>query len=181
MNSYFNGSTLQGPEAVAAVQQLREERRAKSQWPYPWSFPPPFAIRVSAGMDSSGTIAVPAAATPTQGLLYTVDEGFNFALEALVIEYLNDGKRGEVNPGDFTWSLTRNQPVGVTTFQGSPIQGYTNVDLPKGTQQIPWPLVCADIFDPNDAIRVVFTNVNLSDGAPNYFKSILLGWKWPAG
>ena len=108
-----------------------------------------------------------------------MDEGFQFALEALVVSYLNSGSPGLWNPGDALWSLTLNQPVGVTTFQGSPIQGFSNVDVPLGTLQIPWPLECAEMFQPNDAIRSVFTNVNLGAGAPNYFKTLLLGWKWP--
>jgi hypothetical protein len=176
----MNGIALRGPESIAAAQQLREEIRAKSQWPFPWVFPPPGAIRVTAGADSSGTLIVPAVATPTQGLLYTVDEGFLFAPDALVVEYLNDGVRGDTNPGDFLWSMTLNSPVGVGNFQGSPIQGFTAVDVPLGTLQIPWPVGC-DIYSPNDAIRIVVTNVNLSTGAPNYIKSILRGWTWPAG
>lgn len=170
---------LQGPESIAAAQALREQRTAAREWPFPWVFPPPGAIRVTAGADTSGTLAVPVAATLTQGLAYTVDQGFFFALEAIVVEYLAAGVHGACNPGDFTWSLTLNQPVGVTAFQGSPIQGLTSVDIPLGTLQIPWPLLCAEVFKPNDCIRSVFTNVNLPDGVPNYFKTLLLGWKWP--
>lgn len=177
--SRTNG-VLQGPESIAAAQALREQRASKSSWPYPWSFPPPGAIRVTAGADASGTLVVPTVlAGATEGLVYTVDEGFQFALEALIVTYIKAGFPGAVNPGDFLWSLTLNQPVGVTTFQGSPIQGLSNVDVPLGTLQIPWPLVCAEIFQPNDAIRSVFTNVALTDGIPNYLKTILLGWKWP--
>lgn len=174
--------TLQGPDSIAAAQALREDRARRSQWPFPWSFPPPGATRVTAGADASGTLIVPTVlAGATQGLAYTVDEGFQFALQAIVIEYLNAGVPGVTNPGDFLWSLTLNQPVGVTTFQGSPIQGFTNVDIPLGTLQIPWPLECAELFQPNDCIRSVFTNVALGDGVPNYFKTLLLGWKWPVG
>ena len=122
---------------------------------------------------------VPAAGTATEGLLYKVSDGFQFALEALVVEYLNDGVLGKWKPGAAVWSLTRNQPVGVFTFQGSPIQGLTNVDVGLGTLQIPWPLECAELFQPNDEIRVVFTNTAIGVGDPNYFKSMLLGWKWP--
>jgi hypothetical protein len=53
------------------------------------------------------------------------------------------------------------------------------VDVPLGTLQIPWPLECAELFQPNDAIRSVFTNVAMGTGAQNYFKTLLLGWKWP--
>lgn len=173
-------TTLQGPESIAAAQALREERAARNQWPFPWSFPPPGAIRVTAGADASGTLIVPAVATPTAGLTYTVDEGFQFALEAIVVSFLNAGALGLANPGDFTWSLTLNQPVGITSFQGSPIQGFSSVDVPLGTLQIPWPLFCPELFQPNDTIRAVFTNVNLTDTEPNYFKTLFLGWKWPA-
>jgi hypothetical protein len=174
--------TLQGPDTIAAAQALREDRARKIQWPFPWSFPPPGATRVTAGASALGTLLVPTVlAGATQGLAYTVDEGFQFALQAIVVEYLNAGAIGLVNPGDFLWSLTLNQPVGVTTFQGSPIQGLTNVDVPLGTLQIPWPLECAELFQPNDCIRSVFTNVALTDGSPNFFKTLLLGWKWPVG
>jgi hypothetical protein len=171
-------SVLQGPETIAAAQELRQERASKSQWPYPWTFAPPGAIRVTAGLDATGTILVPtAAAGATLGLAYTVDEGFQFALEKLVAIYLGGAI---LLPGDFTWSLTLNQPIGVTTFQGSPIQGFGNVDVPLGSLQFPWPLEKPEIFAPNDTIRSVFTNVNLPDGAGNFFKTIFLGWKWPA-
>lgn len=170
---------LQGPQSIAGAQALREDRINKTKWPYPWSFPPDGAIRVTAGADATGTLAVPVAATPTQGLLYTVDEGFQFALEALIVTYLNAGTLGLWGPGDALWSLTLNQPVAVSSFQGSPIQGFANVDVPLGTLQIPWPLLCAELFQPNDAIRVVYTNVALGADVPNFFKTILLGWKWP--
>lgn len=173
--------TLQGPDSIAAAQALREDRARRSQWPFPWSFPPPGATRVTAGADTSGTLIVPVAGVATQGLAYTVDEGFQFALQAIVIEYLNAGAPGLWNPGDTLWSLTLNQPVGVTTFQGSPVQGLTNVDVPLGTLQIPWPLECAELFQPNDCIRSVFTNVAMGDSVPNYLKTLLLGWKWPVG
>lgn len=176
-------ATLEGPDTVQAAQGVRDLQQAKKEWPYPWVYPPPGAIRVSAGLDTSGTLAVPTiAAGATQGLLYTVDEGFQFALEALVVEFIASGQVGVANPGDFTWSLTLNRPVGVSSLQGSDVQGYTNVDVPLGSLQIPWPLLCPEIFYPNDAIRAVFTNVALgSTGAPNYFKTILLGWRWPVG
>jgi len=171
--------TLSGPGSVAAIEELREMREKKTEWPYPWCFPPPGAIRVTAGADSSGTLAVPAAATPTQALLYTVDQGFVFALESLVVTYLNAGKLGAWSPGDASWTLDVSRPVGVTTFQGYDVQGLTNVDIPLGTLQIPWPLVKAELFKPNDALRIVFTNTNLSQGNPNFIKAMLLGWRWP--
>ena len=164
---------------VQAADALRKERGQKQQWPYPWSYPPPGAIRVIAGADTSGTLVTPALATPTQGLLYTVDEGFQFVLTELVVIYINGSTSNQgVPPGGFTWSLTVNQPVGVSSFQGSPIQGFTNVDVPLGSIGYPWPLEMPEFFQPNDQIRSVFTNVALSVGGANWFKTLLLGWKW---
>jgi hypothetical protein len=157
------------PHELALEAEARE-RTKQRRWPYPWSYSPDGAIRVTS---IPTTIATPAPGTPTQGLLYTVDEGFQFALTHLVVLYIG----GTPDPGAFNWSLTLNQPVGVTSFQGVGVQGFTAVDVSLGTIQIPWPLDCAELFQPNDAIRVVFTNNTLGGG---FFKSILLGWKWPA-
>lgn len=174
------GRQLQGPEAIAAAQQLRDEKAAKSQWPYPWCFPPPNAVRVTAGADSTGTLAVPTVlAGETQVLLYKVDQGYQFVLEALTVMYLNQGAEGVVSPGAFLWSLTLNKPVGVSTFQGQGVQGFTLVDVALGTRQIPWPLWRAELFEPNDEIRVTVTNVSLTPDTPNFIKAILLGWTWP--
>lgn len=170
---------LQGPDSIAGAQALREDRVNKTRWPYPWVFPPEGAVRVTAGADTSGTLAVPAAGTPTQALLYVVDEGFQFALEALVVVYLNAGAVGLWGPGDALWSLTLNQPVGISTFQGSPVQGFSNVDVPLGSLVRPFDLWCPELFEPNDAVRVVLNNVALGEDDPNFFKAILLGWKWP--
>ena len=165
---------LDGPSSVIALDELRELRSRKSEWPYNYLFPPPGAIRVTAGADASGTLAVPAPATPTLGLAYTVDEGFYFALEALVVLYIG----GAANPGDFTWTLTVDNSPGVGGFQAQNVQGFTNVDVPLGTLQIPWPLECPELYNANDTIRVILTNVNLQGG---FFKSMLLGWRWPVG
>ena len=92
--------TLQGPDSIAAAQALREDRAKKYHWPFPWCFPPPGAKRVTAGTDASGTLIVPTVlAGATQGLAYTVDEGFQFALQAIVIEYLNAGVLGRYQSG----------------------------------------------------------------------------------
>jgi hypothetical protein len=154
-------------------------RYRKREWPYLWYKPSPSAIRVTA----QDVIAVPTViAGQQQGIAYTVDQGFMFALQALVVELLAGGALGVANPGDFMWSLDLNKPLGLIPFQGSPIQGFQNVDVPLGTIQIPWPLECPEIFSPNDCIRAKFTNVALPGvGAPNYFKTILLGWRWPVG
>jgi hypothetical protein len=172
---------IQGPESVEVAQAVRDQEQSKVRWPYPWVFPPRGAIRVTAGADTSGTLAVPVAATPTQGLVYVVEQGFQFVLQAIVVQYLKSGALGFPNPGDFTWSLTLNKPFGVASFQGNFVQGFTNVDVPLGSLQIPWPLVCGDIMAPNDSLAIVFNNVNLNSGAPNFFKALFLGWKWPVG
>jgi hypothetical protein len=180
MSKYAN-QTLQGPEMVRAAQALRQDRDSKQQWPYPWVYPPPGAIRVLAGADATGTIVTPAQnLAAVQGLAYTVDEGFQFALTHLVVMFLKDTGPSPVAPGSFTWSLDVNLPVGVSSFQGSPVQGFSNVDVPLGSLFYPWPLLMCEFFQPNDCIRSKFVNISLGVDAPNYFKTLLLGWKWPA-
>lgn len=171
--------TLEGPDSMPAAQAVMDLAQSKREWPYPWSFAPPGAIRVTAGADASGTLVVPAAATPTVGLLYTVDEGFIFALEKIVVQFLAGGIVGGWNPGDATWTLDVDRPLNVGSLQGYDVQGLTNVDVPLGSLIFPWPLECPELFEPNDALRVKFTNTNLSSGAGNFFKTILLGWRWP--
>ena len=173
---------LRGADAIRGAMAIRDDLERSKHWPYPWTFPPVNAIRVTAGADTTGTIEVPSAGTPTLGLVYTVEQGFRFALQALIVEYVNNGVAGTPNPGDFIWSLTLNQAVnsvGNDAFPGPPIQGLTAVDVPLGTLQIPWPLFCPELFESNDDIRVVVTNVNLTAGSPHFIKSMLLGWKWP--
>ena len=177
----MKGFTLQGPEAIQAAHALQQEREAKQQWPYPWSFPPPGATRVTAGADASGTIPTPLQnIAPVQGLLYTVDEGMQFVLTDIVVLYINTNTANlGAAPGSFLWSLDVNLPAGTFSFQGSPIQGFANVDVPLGSLWEPWPMKMPELFQPNDAIRSKFVNVSLAEGAPNYFKTIILGWKWP--
>jgi hypothetical protein len=169
---------LEGPEIIDAAQPTSEPE-SKRMWPYPWTYPPPGATRVQAGMDASGTIVTPAqGVAAVQGLLYVVDQGFQFALTDVIVIYINTTTANQgCAPGSFLWSLDVNSPVGVPFLQGSPIQGFTNIDVP--TLALPWPLRMPEFFGPNDAIRSKFVNVSLAVGAPNYFKTILLGWRWP--
>jgi hypothetical protein len=179
LNTGATRNVLQGPEAIQAAHALQQERDSKQSWPYSWVYPPPGATRVQAGADASGTIVTPTQAQPAvQGLAYTVDEGFQFALTHLVVIYLN-ATTSLSNPGAFTWSLDVNLPVGVATYQGSPVQGFASVDVPLGSLVRPWRLQMPELFQPGDVIRSKFVNVSLTAGGTNWFKTILLGWKWP--
>jgi len=158
-----------------AFEAIEEARIRRSAWPFEWSFPPPGAIRVTA----QNAVLVPMAASTVEGFAYTVDQGFLFALDALIVIYLNSGLPGAWSPGDATWSLDLNAPVGVPTFQGSPVQGFTAVDVPLGSQQFPFYLEMPELFHPNDTIRTKFTNVGLPTTPGNYLQTILMGWRWP--
>lgn len=111
-----------------------------------------------------------------------MEQGFQFALQSLVVQYLGNS-RSAAAPGDFVWSLTVNQPIGIGSFQGSVVQGFSLVDVGLGAVQrqhvngrllVPWPLECPEIFQPNDSIRSVFINVNFVPGAPNFLVQIYL-------
>ena len=161
--------------AQLALEQTERLRRMKSGWPFPSIFPSRSARRVTI----QGSILVPAVGVLTEGLAFTVDQGYQFALEKLVVQFYSAGAVGVADPGSFLWSLDLNAPIGVSNFIGSPVQGFTQVDVPLGSVVLPWPLAAPEVFAPNDCLRCKFLNVSLGPGAPNYFKVLLLGWLWP--
>jgi hypothetical protein len=151
--------------AFEALQSIAFRQR---EHPYPWTFRPRDAIRVTA----QNSLPVPGFGIVTEALLYTVNQGYNFALQDVVVRVIGRA----ASPGDFHWSMDVNAPVGVPSFQGTPVQGFTNVDVPLGTLEIPWPLEAPEIFNPNDAIRIKVNNASIGRA---FFHCMLLGWRWP--
>jgi hypothetical protein len=179
MSGYLRPLVVTGPQAIRAATQLAKIQDRRDQWPYPWSFPPPSASRVTIGLGTEGTLAAPAPATQAQVLEYTVRSGFMFWLVSIVQVYLGTGFTP--GSGDIIWSLDRNTPLGGGTLQGSPIQGFQAVDVPLGSLVLPWTLDMPEVFQPYDVIRSkVLTTSAIPAGAPNYFKSVFRGWLAPA-
>jgi len=172
-NGSQSGRACCSPEIEEMMRVLRH-REMLAEYPYPWTFPRPGAIPVR----SFGTITVPAAGVPTVVNAFTVNQGYFFALTHLVVEIISGGHMTGITPGLFNWSLDLNTPD-VSSFEAQSVQGFQGVDVPIGSLEIPWPLDCPELFNPNDTIRVRMTNIALSSGPGNSCKVAFIGWRWP--
>ena len=165
---------LHGPQAVSAARSLAAQRRKDQNWPYPWDSPPPGSEQVQA----FGSLVIPAPNTPTLVMSYTVDDGSEFVPTDILFGVVGTTWA----PGDFTWSLTVNSPVGVTAVQALPFFGFQSVPtpLPPGPASFPWPIRRGEqsILHSRDTARIVVTNVNLGLGAGSFF-AYLLGYTYP--
>lgn len=166
---------VSGVEAVQAVRRLKQLQSQRDEWPYPWSFPPPNAIRVKA----TGSIAAPTPTVQAVVVSYTVPTGFMFYLTRLVQAYTGAGL--VPGCGDATWTLDKNVPLGYPYLQGSVVQGFSADTVPLGDFILPWVLDTPEVLEAGDTARSkVLTTVNITAGDPNWFTSVLLGWLVPA-
>ena len=163
-----------GPEAVKAVASMAATQDRRDQWPYPWNFPPPNALRVF----RVGSLLSPNPATQTEVLSYQVPQGFRFWLTALVQIYAGTGFTP--GSGDVLWTLDKNQPVGVVPLQGEVVQGFGSLGIPLGSLLYPWPLQMPELLLATDVLRSkVITTVAIPVGVTNYFHSVIEGWLEP--
>jgi hypothetical protein len=97
----------------------------------------------------------------------------------VIIDY--DGGGFVQGRGDALFSVTCNAPPALTTPQGFAVDGFNDIPLLVGSfrQGGPFPLGKAEIFKAQDILRIVGTNVNLADGAPNFWLGALVGWIMP--
>lgn len=166
---------LTGVQAIDAAEKLREKLQRQSDWPYVHIFPPPNSIPWHAFTQTP--VAVPAMGASVAALTYQVPEG----LRAYMIGILQNYSGGTgLNPGDLSWTVTQNQPVGISDFQGAPVQGLTAIPVPLGEWQygVWWPFPRAYEFEPDTVLRSMVKNVtgNIPAGAPNVLISGFFGW-----
>lgn len=160
---------VSGPQALKAAESLRRARRKDDFWPYDWQFAPP-----GSKMDqATGFVAVPAQNIATQVVSYQVPDGMNFYPLGVVLTLIG----ANYAPGDFTWSLTINSPVGISAAQFLPYDGFQNVPFGLGTLEIPWALPRADrnILHARDTARIVVTvaSAGLQQGS---FAGVITGY-----
>jgi hypothetical protein len=88
---------------------------------------------------------------------------------------------GAFLPGDATWTIDRNTPVGIPNLQGQPEQGLINVPVPIGSFApfAPDRFERCYEFEELDDVRSKATNVNLGVGSPNFFTSGFFGYLVP--
>lgn len=155
------------------AERLARPLERKAAFPFEWSYPPPNAIRVH----QSASIATPAANTQTQVLAYEVPLNFTFYFTALIRLWI--GGTGTVIPGDgaILWVLDVNVPVGVTSPQGYPVQGFSD-SFPYGNFSAgfynPYPLVMPEVLKTGDTLRSKVTVNNTPSGGR--MVTILDGW-----
>jgi hypothetical protein len=170
---------VSGIEALRAADKLRKEQERRDQWPYEWVYPPPGSQRVH----QEFTLQVSAITPGTQILIgsYQVQNNYRFMFTGLVQLYVG---ASAFTPGDgnIIWVLDVNIPIGVTSIQGYPIQGFSPSGIPKAGYSsgvfAPYPLAPRpEILGPLDTLssKVTITG-QITTGA---FLTIFEGYLLP--
>jgi hypothetical protein len=169
------GTVLTGPALIQAAAALKAAHDKAVAWPYDWEHRPPGSRQAIA----FGSIVAPAQGSQAQILQYNVPDSLQYVPTSLVFEFLG----AAWNPGDFTFVLDVNQPIGSISVQGVPFTGYGSVPFNLGSREIPWQIQAGenDKLKSADQVRVKVTNVNVTPNAPNYFNAVLLGYTMQRG
>lgn len=173
---------VSGATAMKAARQMQKQQARQDEWPYTHVYPPTTATRIHA----EGIIPAPAVSTLTQILAYTVPNGFQAVIVALVQIYSGSGFF--IGSTDIQWLLDINTPITAPAGgspQSYPVQGLSPSNIPKGGMIqgagifAPYPLVMPEFLGPLDIMRSkVTTSAPITPGAPNFFISIFEGWMW---
>lgn len=167
-----------GPEAVKAANALRDLEARRDIWPFPWVYPPESSIR----RNPMAAIVSPAigAVNIAVILAFTVPQGFKFEMLGLTIGAFTTGGLPSGNPGDFTFSVDKNTPLGATTVvQGSPLADLQAVPFNLGNPysgEAWFHFGRSETFAPNDTIRAKVVNVGGGVGSPVYCLAMFVGW-----
>lgn len=170
---------VSGSEAVKAANQLRSLQSRRDLWPYEWVFPPPDSQRVH--QEASIDVSTLTPGTAALVLAYEVQINYRFMLNGLVSLYIGSNS---FTPGDgnVVFGLDINVPIGVTSLQGYPVQGFDNSGIPKGGYIsgifFPYPLAPKpEIIGPGDTLRSKVTiSASITQGR---VIAIFEGWLLP--
>lgn len=167
---------LNGAAAVGAARAIKAQHDKADAWPYEWMMRPPGSRNVFV----SAFVASPATATQVVVLTYKVPDSMSFVLTRLVFQ-LSGTAAATYSPGDFTFVLDVNQPIGSLSAQGVSFTSFGNVQITLGTLEIPWPVMTGegDVLKANDEVRIKVTNNSFPVGLPNFFVGIILGYTMP--
>lgn len=166
----------EGPDAAIAAHAIAEAQKRRNLWPYTHVFPPPTARRRT----PEGLIVVQAQGTTAVVLEFPVDSQFKFVLQGLLLTLIPASLFEASGIGSFLFFIDKNVPLGGEALQGSPLTDWSNIQVPYGSiTNGPVKLACAEVFAPNDIIRVKVTNNTVNVGAPNYFLARLDGYQIP--
>lgn len=161
-----------GPESARAAQAIERaivERRDK--WPFPHVYPPETSER----RDPTGFVPVPAAAAQVQILQFNVPSGYYFYLAQLGLFFTG----AQFNFGDFIFTVDVNTPLGAPNYVSVPLVDWQSIGFPLGDfGHGPITLPRAELFSPEDQVRVKVLNNNLGGGGGS-FGAWLGGWIVP--
>lgn len=148
---------LSGSQAIDAARAIEQQKKKQSVFPFEWSYPPPN----SAYVFREASITTPAAAIQTLILEYDVPDSQRFVLDRLVLWFTTT-----YQPGDFTFVVDVNRPLGFNSAQGTPLRGFgalqnTFGNLYRAEKVNGGEL---DILKPRDQLRVKVTNNTLGAG-----------------
>lgn len=156
---------LTGSQAIQQAEQIKRQYDKQSAWPYEWCYAP----QNSSGVFRQGFIAVPADGAVNQAVVlqYNVPDSVYFVLQGVSLNLIG----ATWNPGDFTWLMDVNAPIGLPSAQATPLQGYGAVGTELGSlQDGPYPYVSGelDILKPRDQLRLKVTNNALVAGTGSF-------------
>ena len=123
-----------------------------------------------------GAVQSPAygAANQVVILTYTVRANFACLITHIVLGFA--GPLPEPLPGDITWDIDVDRPLGSNS--GYFVKDYGVITIPLGSfQQLPWPVEFR--HRNNEVIRIKgTTNQNVGTGAGSFLTAALLGYEW---
>ena len=182
VRSYLNARTLNpqflGVSQMESADQERERVQNRSDWPYVHIFPPPNADPVNEITRAAVLPTVPAIGATVVALAYRVPSGSRFIMTGII----QNAFGGAINPGDLTWTVDVNAPVGIADFQGMGKQGLINIPIPLGSFVfgVIWEFKRPYEFEPLDLIQSKVTNVASGNVGPgNPVLSAFLGYRVP--
>ena len=161
-----------GNDQIKSADQVRQERANRNDWPYEHLFPPSNSVPVN--QITQTPVAVPAASATAVVLALRVPSGMRFIMTGLVQNIYG----ATFTPGDGTWTVDKNTPVGIADAQRMPMQGLVNIPVPLGSFDtgIPWRFARPYEFEPLDLVQSKFTNA--TSGA-TLLVSAFLGYLLP--
>jgi hypothetical protein len=167
-----------GVQEIESADKRRERVGNRSEWPYNHLFPPPNADPVNEITRAAALPTVPAIGSTVVALAYRVPSGSRFIMTGII----QNAFGGLVMPGDLTWTVDKNAPVGIADFQGMGVQGLINIPIALGSFAfgVIWEFKRPYEFEPLDLIQSKVTNVASGGVGPgNPVLSAFLGYRIP--
>lgn len=163
-----------GPQATFSMDRGRIQQEEKSQWPFPWVYPPPKSQRRT----PNNYIVMPDVGVTAAVFSYSVESGFQFDMTEVMFCAVTVGMVPIASPGDVLYTINYNTPPTGTAPQQSPLADLNNIPFSWGSPTNgPVTLARAEEFAPLSVITLYATNVAASPGAPNFIVGMFGGWE----